>query len=91
MHERALQVLVALPGLPRTASPPKGKGKNRMSPFVSTRAPAVQTVPLPASLQHYPPTLLAVRGLEEECACEAWGGPAYMDWREMKAHPRTFT
>jgi hypothetical protein len=45
---------------------------------------------LRALVQHYLPTLLAVRGLEEECACEAWGGPAYMDWWGMKAHPRTF-
>ncbi|GAB4813316.1 hypothetical protein N2152v2_000362 [Parachlorella kessleri] len=30
--------------------------------------------------EHYIPTLLAFHGLESECACEAWGGPAYMDW-----------
>lgn len=43
----------------------------------------------PPALQHYLPTLLALRGLEEGCACEAWAGGAFMQWKGGP-HPTTF-
>lgn len=45
---------------------------------------------LPTYVQHYLPSLLATLGLEGECACEAWGGHAYQDWKGQRSHPCTF-
>lgn len=40
-------------------------------------------------LQHYIPTLFAVKGLEDEMACSTWGVAA-MDWSRGGAHPRSY-
>jgi hypothetical protein len=41
--------------------------------------------------EHYIPTLLAVLGLEDECACDSWGVAA-VDWsRGHTSHPTSYT
>ena len=54
------------------------------------RPPALPTPTLHPPLQHYIPTLLASKQLEQETECGAFGVSA-TDWSAGGAHPKSYT